>query len=128
MEGFLKEDIGSQGECLYPISGVVRGGEDHDAHGGTRGDGLGMRQEFLAIALGEVEIEQENIGTAQVLGRDELVKKVERMVSILDDLEAIGQLVGSKNPLDGGDVCRIIFDGEDGQWVERCRSLHNRRS
>jgi len=34
-----------------------------------------MVQEFLAIALGEVEIEQEYIGTSRVLGLGELVKK-----------------------------------------------------
>src|SRR5262249_45453388 len=85
-----------------------------------------MLQEFLAIALGKVEIEQENIGTSRGLG--ELVKKGEGMVGIVDDLEVIGQRVSRERPLDGVDVCRIIFDGKDGQWGERCQRIHDRGS
>src|SRR5262249_11293614 len=85
-----------------------------------------MLQEFLAIALGQVEIEQENIGTSRGLG--ELAKKGEGMVGIVDDLEVIGQRVSREHPLDGGDVYRIIFDGKDGQWGEWCQSLHDRGS
>src|SRR5262245_54229697 len=84
-----------------------------------------MLQEFLAIALGQVEIEQENIGTLRVHGLGELIKKGKGLVGILDDLEVIGQRVSREHPLDGVDVCRIIFDGEDGQRGERCQSIHD---
>src|SRR5215813_7732569 len=69
-----------------------------------------------------------HIGTAWGLGRGELVKKGEGEVGILDDLEVIGQRVSRQHPLDGGDVCRIIVDGKDGQWGERCQSLHDQGS
>jgi len=62
MEGLFKEDIGSKDECLGPISGSTRGGQDHDWHGGTGRDGRQMAQEFRAMALRQGEIEQEHIG------------------------------------------------------------------
>ena len=75
MERLDKVDVGPEGERLGPLRGIARAGEDHDAHVGTRGEGLQMLQEFRAMALGQVEIEQENIGTGWGRGLGELVKK-----------------------------------------------------
>ena len=38
----IEANIGPQGERLCPLRGIVRGGQNHDAHGGARRDRLEM--------------------------------------------------------------------------------------
>ena len=87
-----------------------------------------MAQDVRAMPLGQVAIEPQYLGASPVLRLGELVKKVEGVVGMLDDLEVIGQRVGREDPSEGGDVCRILFYGEDRQRGVWCRSLHDRIS
>jgi hypothetical protein len=123
MEGLDKVAVGPQGEGFRPLPGISGAGDDHDANLRAVGDGFDMPQQLFAIALGQMEIQQNNGGRPQVFLLRELVKDRKRLSAIVDDLEHVGQLMGIEHPADEVDVHRIIVHKNNGQ--RQRGSLHD---
>jgi hypothetical protein len=87
-----------------------------------------MAQNLFAILLGQMEIKQHNRRGVLRLLCGELVKHLEGVVSIVDDVEGVGEGVGIEHPTDQADIDGVIVHDEDRQWGLRCRRRHDRRS
>jgi hypothetical protein len=72
-----------------------------------------MLQEFFARMPWQVEIEQQEIRTGDVRVLGELVKKVEGLGSIRNDLQGVEQAMSIEHTTDEGDLRRAIFNGQN---------------
>jgi hypothetical protein len=61
----------------------------------------------------QVEIQQEEIRTEDVRVLGELVKKVQRLGPIRDDLQCVEQPMPIEHPTDEEELRRAIFDGQN---------------
>jgi hypothetical protein len=61
----------------------------------------------------QVEIEQQEIRTGDGLMLCELVKKVQGVCPILDDVQRVEQPMPLEHPTDEEDLRRAIFDGQN---------------
>jgi len=74
------------------------------------------------IALGQIQIKQHEGGRPQGLLLGKMVHDIERVVTIIDDLELVRERLGIEYLANELDVCRITVHDNDAQ--RRCRSIH----
>jgi hypothetical protein len=74
--------------------------------------------EIFTIALRQIESSRMTVRPWVLLG--DLVKHVQGIVAIVDDLKLVGKFMRIEHPPDKVDVHRVIVHDKDGQWRTRC--------
>ena len=102
--------------CIERHLLVVQSRDDHDRFGGKTG--VNPRERFQALAVGQAEIEQDDVDAG-------LVDTIERRVQTFEPLELEVQLSGFAEQLeDEPRVPRVVFDEEDSNRRSRHRRRH----
>src|SRR3954451_8062710 len=120
--------VGVQAVAAHDVLLRLGGGQHDDRDHAQLGVVLELGQHLAAVAAREVQVEQDQAGPRRVGVLALLAQELQRLLAVVDDVEAVADLVVLERLLGHQDVAVVVLDQQHVDNVERDGFSHRCRS